>query len=235
MVIAVVLSLIVAGLVIGEVYMRGKIKECVANSFNDLGAEVEVGLSPNPVLLQLLGGKIDYVTLKTTEETTGTVKGLTIDARIDGIETDTGATEKSDAVVTWSTQGILETLQAQQFGSAIVAVQSNTDGTLRFEMILGIEIVVRVTVVDQELKLEAVSSEIFGFGLPEGIVDGILGTLNENLSAGDLPFGLKAQSVDMDAQGLTLYLKGDAYTPPAEDPATTTEEPSADSGQVTGC
>ncbi len=232
MVVAVVLSLIVAGLVIGEVYMRSKIKECVAASFTDLGAEVEVGLSPSPMLLQLLSGKINYVTLKTKEETTGTVKGLMIDARIDGIETDNGATEKSDAVVTWSSQGILETLQSQSFGQFIESVESRSDGTLTFGMALGLaSATIKISVENEALKLEAVSTQFLGFGVPNDIVENILATLNENLSAGDLPFGLKPQSVDVDSQGLTMYMKGENYTPPA----TTATDPAAEQESVTGC
>jgi hypothetical protein len=223
LVVALVASLLVVGVVGGEIYMRHKIKECIASSFSQVGSNVEVGLSAKPVLLQLLTGKLDYVRLQSEESTTGTVNGLTIDAKINGIKTDNGATDSAKAVVTWSAEGMLQTLQQQQFGQLISSLETNNDGTIKISFVGDIATAtIRVFVENDTLQLKTEEASFFGMGIDNSIVDNILATINENLSAGNMPFGLKAKAVALDSQGLTLGLEGQDWVPSDEPPPTTT-------------
>lgn len=223
LVVALVLSLIVVGVAGGEVYMRHKIKDCITSSFSQVGSDVQVGLSAKPVLLQLLVGKLDYVTIESKESSTGTVNGLGIDAKINGIKTDNGATDSAKAVVTWSAEGMLQTLQQQSFGQLISSLETNNDGTIKISFVGGIATAtVRVFVENEALKLQTVDASFFGMGIDNSVVDNILSTINQNLSSGNMPFGLKAKAVALDSKGLTLGLEGKNWTPSDQPPATTT-------------
>ncbi len=116
----VVIAALVAVLVGGELFVRHRVKTCMADQFeSQLGSQVDVGLSWKPVLLQSIDKNVPYITIDSDDTKFGPAQGMQVhaqvnDIRIENTADSSGTIGSSDADVTWSTAGILATLQQQR-------------------------------------------------------------------------------------------------------------------------
>ncbi|MER2225043.1 MAG: DUF2993 domain-containing protein, partial [Rhodococcus sp. (in: high G+C Gram-positive bacteria)] len=137
----VVIAVLVAALVGGELYVRNQVKTCMADQFqSELGSQVDVGLSWKPVLLQAVDKKVPYISIDSDDSSFGPATGMQVHAKVNDINLqpsagNSGTIGSSSADVTWSTAGILATLQEQTFGGLVSGVTADSSaGTLAFDV-----------------------------------------------------------------------------------------------------
>ncbi|MFD4292238.1 DUF2993 domain-containing protein [Rhodococcus sp. NPDC058505] len=225
----VVIVALVAVLIGGELYLRNNVKQCLASQFeSQLGSQVDLGLSPKPVLLQAIDKKVPYVTIASDDSSFGPAKDMHVEARVNDLDLTTSATSggtvgSSTADIDWSTEGIAATIQGESFGSLVSAVTSDAAaGTLQFQVLGNLaQLTVRPTVSGGVVQVETVGAEILGLGLPTDLVSGIVDMLTSSLQS--FPLGMTAQSLTVTDSGLQLSLAGGAYTMPAPQPGAQTQ------------
>ena len=104
---AVVIAL-VAALIAGELYARHSVKSCMSQQFRDqIGTNVDIGLSAKPMLLQLIDKQVPYITVDSENSEFGPAKGMKVHARVNDIKIDqtaqsSGTIGSSDADVDWT-------------------------------------------------------------------------------------------------------------------------------------
>ncbi|EHI40606.1 hypothetical protein OPAG_00647 [Rhodococcus opacus PD630] len=218
----VVIAALVAVLVGGELFVRNRVKTCMADQFeSQLGSQVDVGLSWKPVLLQSVDKNVPYITIDSDDTKFGPAQGMQVhaqvnDIRIENTADSSGTIGSSDADITWSTAGILATLQQQAFGSLISGVTADSSaGTLRFSVgPAGLaDLTVKPEIVNGTVKVQTVGAEILGFGLPTDLVDGVVQTLTSSLQT--YPLGMQPTSLKVTDDAIEITLEGGAYTMPA--------------------
>lgn len=219
----VVVAALVAALVAGELYARHTIKSCMAQQFKDeIGTQVDVGLSPKPTLLQLIDKKVPYITIDSDDTSFGPAKDMHVHAKVRDIEinesqTSSGTVGSSEADVSWSNDGILTTMQEQVFGGLVSAVRSNeTDGTLQFDVgPAGLaELTVKPHLVGDTVQVDTMDASLFGIGIPTDLVDGIVKVISASLQT--YPLGMTPKSFKVTDTGLEISLSGGQFTMPPQ-------------------
>ncbi len=222
LVIVIVLVLVLGVAVVGaELYARHSVVNCMTEQFEaDLGSQVDIGLSAKPVLLQAIDKQVPHVTIDSEGDTFGQAIGMQVHARANDIDisgTDTSAATigNSTADVSWSANGILETIQAQPFGELVTSVKADeTDGTLSFSVGPGglAQLVVRPTLGNGDVDVQTVSAEVLGFGIPTDLVDGVVQIISAGLQI--YPLGMTPNAVHVDDTGISMSLAGGTYELP---------------------
>ncbi|CAM2983689.1 DUF2993 domain-containing protein [Prescottella defluvii] len=220
-----VVAALVVALVGGELFLRQRATSCMESQFqSQLGSEVDVSLSWKPVLWQMVGKNVPYVKIDSSGSSFGPAQGMQVHARANDIKiTDSpdssGTIGSSSADVTWSTDGILATVQSQSLGNLVSSVTpDSTAGTLKFAVgPAGLaDLTVRPTVQNGEVVVETVGAEILGLGLPTALVDGIVQTLTDSLQ--QYPLGMAPTSLTVTDTAVDLNLEGGQYVMPPQDP-----------------
>ncbi len=217
----IVLALAVAGFLGAELYARHKADSIVASAVGCVvrdSASVSFGL--RPFLLQHLTHSYRDLVVETAGNQIREAKGMKVrlhldDIRINPTADSAGTLGALDADVTWSADGIKQTVQGiiPFLGGLISAV--NTDpaaGTMELQGGLG-SVTVLPQVVDSDLTLTVVRVTGLGFTLPRESVqpalDAFTGTLVKNL-----PMGIHAESATVTDTGISLkYVTRDATIP----------------------
>lgn len=230
---AIVAVVLVVALLGAELFVRQRVKSCMAEQFqSQLGSQVDVSLSWKPVLLQLIDKKVPSVTIDSAGDSFGPAKDMQVHAQIKDIHLvdspdSSGTIGSSNADIAWSTAGMLATVQAQSFGSLVSSVDADpTAGTLKFSVgPAGLaELTVRPQAVGGRVEIHAVDASILGFGLPTGLVDGIVQTLSNGLE--QYPLDMQATSLTVTDSGVKTTLAGGQYTmPPADAQHTAAQQP----------
>ncbi|WP_092802194.1 LmeA family phospholipid-binding protein [Rhodococcus globerulus] len=217
----VVIAVLVAALVGGELYVRNQVKSCMADQFqSELGSQVDVGLSWKPVLLQAIDKKVPYITIDSDDSSFGPATGMQVHAKVNDInlqpsDGNSGTIGSSSADVTWSTAGILATLQEQTFGGLVTGVTADSAaGTLAFDVgPAGLaKLTVKPTISNGVVDVQTVGAEILGFGLPTDLVDGIVQTLTDSLQT--YPLDMKPTKLTVTDDAIEISLEGGAYAMP---------------------
>lgn len=220
-----VVAALVVAVIGGELFVRQRATSCMESQFqSQLGSQVDVGLSWKPVLLQMAGKSIPYVTIDSSGATFGPALGMQVHARANDIEVkdspdSSGTIGSSTADVTWKTDGILATIQSQTLGNMVTSVTPDpAAGTLEFAVgPAGLaDLTVRPTVQDGQVKVETVGAEILGLGLPTALVDGIVQTLTDSLQ--QYPLGMAPTSLTVTDDAIEMHLEGGQYVMPPQDP-----------------
>ncbi|HEY5858513.1 MAG TPA: DUF2993 domain-containing protein [Aldersonia sp.] len=218
-IVGVVVLLLVAALVAAEFYVRNDVKDCLSSQFSqEIGSQVDIGLSAKPVLWQALDKQVPYVEIESADSTFGEAQDMTVRARandIDISDEDAVTIGSSTADVTWTTTGILATVQAQTFGGLVTKVTSSAaDGTLTFA--IGPEglaqLVVRPVIDAGLVRVETVNAQVLGFGIPTDLVNGIVEVVANGLQ--NYPLGMSPQTVTVTDTGIEMSLAGGAYQLP---------------------
>ncbi|MFC4126056.1 LmeA family phospholipid-binding protein [Nocardia rhizosphaerae] len=206
---AVVAVLLVAGVVGTEAYARQQISRCISTSFEqEMGSGIDVSFGPKPMLLTYLDGKVGSVTIDSEDNKFGPAIGMVVHAKFSDIELvdhgrGGGTIGSSEAEVTWSNDGIGQTL-----GGMVSGVRSSaSSGVLTLDVLGGLaQLQVQPMVRDGNVTVETKSAQLLGIGLPTDLVQGIVETFTQSLQS--YPLGLRAQEVRVTDDGVLVQLSG---------------------------
>lgn len=209
LVVVIVLALAGAGLVGAEIYARNRGNDVVATATACVvqdGATASFGASP--FLLQHLMRNYSNITIETAGNNIRDAKGMKAQIQIDDVRLqDTGTSKGTigslNATITWSAQGIKETLQnaIPLVGSFVTGAKTNTsNGTIELQMALG-EIVVKPKVDNGGIGLDVEQLTGLGFSLPRETVQPALDAFAAQLTK-NYPLNIKADSVEVTDTGV---------------------------------
>ncbi|MCI4673603.1 LmeA family phospholipid-binding protein [Candidatus Mycolicibacterium alkanivorans] len=217
----IVVALVIAGLLGVELYVRHKADTVVAQAVECVvkdGASVSFGM--RPLVLQHLSGHYSDINVETAGNQIREAKGMKLNLVLDDIKiqktADSAGTLGSlDATITWSSDGIKQTLQniIPIVGGLVTGVSTSpSDGTIELRGGVG-TIKARPEVSNGSLNLQVVSLSGLGFLLPRETVqpafDAFTTTLTKNL-----PMGIHADSVAVTDTGVTAkFVTRDATIP----------------------
>jgi hypothetical protein len=222
LVVVIVLALVLAGAVGSELVARHiadktvtQITSCVVQD------NVDVSFGKTPFLLQHLAKHYNNITVTTAgnriREADGMKAQIIInDVRLTGNQNAPGTIGALDANITWTADGIKNTIQNQipLVGSFVSSVSTHpSDGTIELQAALG-NIVVKPAVQNNNLTLTVQSLSGLGFMLPRETVQPALDAFLDQITK-DIPLGIHADSVQVTDTGVNAkFLTRNATMPP---------------------
>ena len=227
LVVVIVLALALAGLVGGELYARHRADQVVAASVECVVQDgVSVSFGASPFLLQHFSRHYSGIHVTTDGNQIREAQGMKADIVIDDVRlanngTSAGTIGSLDATISWSAEGIRQTIQNSipLIGSFVNSVKTNpSDGTVELVGALG-SIVAKPQVVDGGISLEVTELTGLGFTLPREAVqpalDAFAGQLTKNY-----PLGIHADSIEITDTGVVSKFSAQNAAIPAggEDP-----------------
>lgn len=214
LILVIVLALVVAGLIGSEIYARHTAVEKVSAAAGCVAedkANVSFSAMP-PFLWQHINGQYDNITITTAGNQINSAKGMKADVTINDVDLHGDANSKGtigalDATITWTSDGIHQTIQDSipLVGSFLGDVKTNpSDGTVGLHGTFG-DLVAKPQVTNNKLTLQVVSLSVLdilgGFTLPRESVQPALDTVTDKLAA-ELPLGIHADSVQVTDTGV---------------------------------
>lgn len=205
-----VVALVIAGLLGTELYVRHVADTVVSRAVSCVVQDqTEVSFGARPFLLQHLTKHYNGIHVQTAGNQIRQAKGMKLDLWLDDIvinqtANSAGTMGSLDANITWSSDGIKQTVQdAIPFLGSLVSgvATSPSDGTIELQGGLG-TVTVKPTVSNGALSLQVVSLTGLGMTLPKETVqpalDAFMSTLTNNL-----PMGIHADSVAVTDSGVS--------------------------------
>ncbi|MEU2255525.1 DUF2993 domain-containing protein [Nocardia xishanensis] len=213
----VVATLLVTILVGGEAYARHVVSRCISSQFEkEMGSQIDVGFGAKPMLITWLDGKVSSVTVDSKDNKFGPAVGMVVHAKFNDLEgvnnTQGGSVGSSSANVTWSNEGIEETL-----GGMVSGVRSSSStGMITLDVLGGLaQLQVHPEVRNGVVEVQTKSAELLGIGLPTDLVEGIVDLMTQSLQS--YPMGLKATEIKVTDNGVAVQLAGGHTQLPAAD------------------
>lgn len=208
--VVIVLALVFAGLLGGELYARSRADTIVAGTVECVvqdDATASFGVMP-PFLLQHMSGHYTNIRIETAGNQIRDAKGMKVnleinDVRIEDTATSSGSIGSLVANISWSAEGIKETIQGAipLVGSFVNGVTTNpNDGTIELEGALG-SITAKPEVVNGGLSLQVQQVTGLGFTLPREAVQPALDAFTAELTQ-NYPMDIKADSVEVTDSGV---------------------------------
>lgn len=198
----IVVALVIAGLLGTELYVRHVADTVVSRAVSCVVQDqTKVSFGVRPFILQHLTKHYNDIHVETAGNQIRQAKGMKLDLLLDDVRINQTANSAGtmgalDANITWSSDGIKQTVQdAIPFlGSLISGVTTSpSDGTIELQGGLG-SVIVKPSVSNSQLNLQVLSLTGLGFMLPKESVqpalDAFMTTLTKNL-----PMGIHADSV----------------------------------------
>ncbi|MFN8088025.1 MAG: DUF2993 domain-containing protein [Mycobacterium sp.] len=210
LVLVIVVSLVVAGLLGGELYARHRADAVVASAVECIVQDkTDVSFGMRPLLYQLVTSEFSSISVETAGNQIRAAKGMKLDLHMEDIRLHKTADSEGtmgalDAVISWSTDGIKETVRdAIPFlGSLVSRVTTNpSDGTIELEGSLG-SVIAKPQVTNGGLELQVLKLSGLGLTLPKETVQPALDTFTGTLTR-NLPMGIHADSVQITDDGVT--------------------------------
>lgn len=217
----IVVAVTLAGVLGAELYARHRADSVVASAVSCVvkdGATASFGL--RPFLIQHFTRNYHDMVVETDGNQIREAKGMKLRLRLDDVRINqtadsAGTLGALDADITWSADGIKQTVQGiiPFLGGLVSEVTPDPGtGTLEVQGPLG-TVTVRPEATDGRLVLGVVGVTGLGFTLPRESVqpalDAFTGTLTENL-----PMGIHAESVAVTDSGVTAkFVTRDATIP----------------------
>ncbi|MGA9873466.1 MAG: DUF2993 domain-containing protein [Rhodococcus sp. (in: high G+C Gram-positive bacteria)] len=230
MIAVLVVLVLVAALLGGELFVRQQIKSCLAGQLeSEIGSQVDVGLGWKPILVSLVDKQVSSVTLDSSDARFGPAQGMVVHAEVEDVDLQqnaesNGTIGSSSADIAWSTDGIAATLQSQGIGALVSGVTSDASaGTLSFAVGGLAELTVKPTATGDRVNVETVDASILGLGIPTDLVDSIVGVLTDSLQ--QYPLGMTPTDLTVTDSGIELNLQGGAYSIPAQQQQQNVEAP----------
>lgn len=210
LVVVIVLALTAAGLLAGELYARNRADDIVARVVECVvqdQASASFGALP-PFLLQHMTGHYTNIHIESAGNQVRQAKGMAVnltinDVRLEDTADASGTVGSITADITWSADGIKQTLQNSipLVGSFVTGVTTNpSDGTIELQGALG-SITAKPAVVDNGIDLEVTNLSGLGFTLPREVVQPALDTFSAQLTK-NYPMGIHADSVQVTDSGV---------------------------------
>lgn len=210
LVVVIVLALVFAGLLGAELYARNRADTIVAGTVECVvqdDATASFGVLP-PFLMQHVSGHYTNIRIETAGNQVRDAKGMKVnldinDVRLEDTPTSSGSIGSLVAHITWSAEGIKQTIQGAipLVGSFVTGVTTNPgDGTVELEGALG-SITARPEVADGGIVLQVQRVTGLGFTLPREAVQPALDAFTSELTQ-DYPMNIRADSVEVTDSGV---------------------------------
>ncbi|MGO4615145.1 DUF2993 domain-containing protein [Nocardia sp. 2YAB30] len=211
----VVATLLATVLVGGEVYARHMVSRCISSQFEkELGSKIDVRFGPKPMLITWIDGKVPSVRVNSADTKFGPAVGMVVHAVFRDVDVSHGGgvINSSSADVTWSNEGIQETL-----GGLVSGVSSSAStGLISLKVLGGLaELQVKPQIQNGVVQVETMSAELLGVGLPADLVQGIVEVFTQSLQS--YPLGLQPTEVKVTDTGIAVKLAGGRTELPAAD------------------
>lgn len=210
LVVVIVLALGAAGLIGGEIYARQRGDTVVsATTKCVIQDDVSVSFAKFPPLLwQYATSHYDNISVTTAGNQIRNIKGMKAEISINDVRLGDGGNSPGtigalDATLTWSADGIKQTIQNDipLIGAFVNGVTTNAgDGTVELQGMLG-SIVVKPEVVDNGISLQVQQLTGLGFTLPRETVQPALDAFSGQLTQ-NYPLGVHADSVQVTDGGV---------------------------------
>jgi hypothetical protein len=226
--VVIVVALIAAGLLGGELYARNRADDVVSRVVSCVvedEATASFGAMP-PFLLQHMTGHYTNINIETAGNQIRDAKGMKVgidikDVRLEDSANSSGSIGSLAANITWSSEGITQTVQdaIPLFGSFLTGVSTDPSaGTIELEGALG-SITAKPEVANGGITLQVQQLTGLGFTLPREAVQPALNAFTAGLTE-NYPMDIKAQSVEVTDTGITaLFSTQNADIPKSgEDP-----------------
>jgi hypothetical protein len=210
----IVFALIIAGLIGGELYARHvadtKVAQAVACEVRDQ-ATASFGVAPL-LLWQLATQHFTNISVTTAGNQIRDAKGMKIDLNIKDVRLNSTPTSKGtigslDATITWTTDGIKESVQngIPVLGPFVTnsVTTHPADGTIELKGMLD-DITAKPVVSGNGLQLQIESFNALGFTMPKETVQSTLDEFTSNLTK-NYPLGIHADSVQVTSSGVTSH------------------------------
>jgi len=221
LILVIVTAVALAGLLGAELYARRTADSIVAKAVSCVvkdSATASFGM--RPFLVQHFTHSYRDMKVETAGNQIREAKGMKLkltldDVRINPTAESAGTLGALDADITWSTEGIKQTVQGviPLLGGLVNNVTADpADGTLEIQAALG-TVTVRPQVVDDGLSLEVLKVSGLGFTLPRESVQPALDVFTTALTK-NLPMGISAESVGVTDGGVSArFVTRDATIP----------------------
>lgn len=211
LVLVIVVSLVIAGLIGAELYVRheanNKVAAATACVVKDQ-ATASFGVTPL-VMWQVATDHYTNITIETAGNQIRDAKGMKLklsiqDVKIENTDKSKGTVGAIDATVTWTSQGIKESIQNAipilgEFVTSSVTTHPK-DGTIELKGMLN-DIVAKPVIAGGGIQLNIVSFNTLGFSLPKESVQSTLNEYTSNLTK-DYPLGIHAESIEVTDSGV---------------------------------
>jgi hypothetical protein len=214
LILVIVAALAIAGLIGGELYARNRADNIVAAAAECVVQDqAKVSFGPSPFLLQHLTGHYRDISIHTAGHQIRSAKGMTADININNVDLHGSGDSKGtigelDATITWTSDGIKETMQdgVPFVGGLISNVSTNTNaGTIELSGALGLgSVTVKPQVADSGLSLQVVKVTAMGATLPRETAQSALDTFTSAMTK-DYPLGIHADSVQVTNDGVVAH------------------------------
>ena len=210
--VVIVVALIVAGLLGAELYARHRADTVVATATECVVQDkASVSFGASPFLLQHMTGHYSNISITTAGNQIRAAKGMKAQIKIDDVRLQSNGNSKGtigalDATITWSSDGIKQTVQnaIPLVGSFLTGVTTNPSaGTIELQGALG-SITAKPQVVDNGISLQVVSLTGLGFTLPSESVQPALDAFTSTLTK-NYPLGIHADSVQVTDSGVISH------------------------------
>ncbi|MDT7735578.1 MAG: hypothetical protein QOE12_2752 [Mycobacterium sp.] len=214
LVLVIVVALGIAGLVGGELYARHRANDVVASATSCVvqdGATASFG--PSPFLLQHIMGHYKDITIHTAGNNIRNAKGMKADIEIDDVDLHGNADSKGtigklDANITWSSEGIQQTIQNSVpfIGGLVNGVTTDPSaGTIELTGAMGLgDVTVKPQVADGQLTLQVYKVNALGVLIPHETAQTALDTFTSALLK-QYPLGIQADSVQVTNDGVVAH------------------------------
>ena len=217
----IVVGLVAAGLLASELYARHRAESVVAAATECVVQDkASVSFGATPLLLQLATGHYRNISIHTAGNRIGNARGMKADVRIDDVWLDgdadgMGAVGALDAVITWSADGMRQSIQEaiSPLRGLVTGVQTNPDeGTIKLQGNLG-SVTTKPQVTDGRVALQVVDVTGLGLLLPSETVQSALDAFTTHLTE-NYPLDIHADSVQITYDGVTAHYSSRATSIP---------------------
>jgi hypothetical protein len=222
----IVVCLVIAGLIGGELYARHradtKVAQAVACELQDQ-ATARFGVAPL-LLWQLATQHFTNISVSTAGNQIRDAKGMKIDLSIKNVQLNRTSTSKGtigslDATITWTSDGIKQSVQNAipilgQFVTNSVTTHP-ADGTIELKGMLD-NITTKPVVSGNGIQLQIQSFNALGLTLPRESIQSTLDVYTAKLTA-NYPLGIHADSVQVTPTGVTSHFSTQNASIPAGD------------------
>ena len=209
LIVVIVVALVAASLLGAELYARHRADSAVAAATECVVQDnASVSFGASPFLLQHMTGHYGNISITTAGNQIRKAKGMKAQVSIDDVRLQSTANSKGmigalDATITWSSDGIKQTVQNSipLFGSFLSGVKTNpSDGTIQLQGTLG-SITAKPQVGNNGIGLQVVNLNGLGFTLPSESVQPALDAFANELT-NSYPLGIHADSVQVTDSGV---------------------------------
>ena len=217
----IVAALGLAALLGGEFYARHTANTIVAKAVSCVVQDsATASFGPRPFLLQHFSHNYRDMRVETAGNQIREAKGMKLQLRLDDVRIhptadSTGTLGSLDADVTWSADGIQQTVSGliPLIGGLISGVKPDASaGTLQLQGPLG-TVTIKPEVADGGLSLQVLGVTGLGFTLPRETVQPALDAFTAQLTK-NLPMGIHAESVAVTDSGVAArFVTHDATIP----------------------